>query len=58
MKMSKSQAAKEAAAGKDLGKPGKGFQQIVAKAEGKYGKASAEKIAGAQFQKQRKAGKL
>lgn len=56
--MSKSTAAKNARAGKDIGKPGKGFAKIIAKTEGKYGKKVAEKIAGAKFQQMRKAGKL
>ena len=56
--MSKSIAAKKARKGVDLGKPGKGFAKIVSKAAPKYGKERAEKIAGAQFQKMRKAGKL
>ena len=56
--MSPSAAAKAARAGKDLGKPGPGFAKIEAKAAGKYGKARAEKIAGAQFQKMRKKGQL
>jgi hypothetical protein len=44
--------------GKDEGKPGKGFAKIVKKATPKYGKETAEKIAGAQRQKMKKAGQL
>lgn len=44
--------------GKDEGKPGKGFAAIVKKATPKYGKKTAERIAGAQRQKMKKAGKL
>ena len=44
--------------GKDEGKPGKGFAKIVKKATPKYGKETAEKIAGAQREKMKKAGKL
>lgn len=44
--------------GKDEGKPGKGFAKIVKKATPKYGKKSATKIAGAQREKMKKAGKL
>ena len=56
--MSKSAAAKAARAGKDMGKPGPGFANIVAKAKGKYGLARAKKIAGSVFQKKRRAGTL
>lgn len=56
--MSKSQAAKKARKGADMGKPGKGFGAIVKQATGKYGAKVAKKIAGAQFWKMRKAGKL
>lgn len=48
--MTKSQAAK----GTDMGKPGKGFAKIANKISGDKGK----RIAGAIFQKMRKAGKL
>jgi hypothetical protein len=44
--------------GEDEGKPGKGFAKIVKKATPKYGKETAEKIAGAQREKMKKAGKL
>ncbi len=43
---------------KDEGKPGKGFEKIVKKATPKYGKETAKKIAGAQREKMKKAGKL
>lgn len=57
--MSKSQAAKKAASGKDLGKKGKNFEKIAAKAGASYGSAeSGKKVAGAVFQKLRKSGKL
>lgn len=57
--MSASAAAKQARAGKDMGKPGPGFDKIAAKAGKEYGsKAAGEKVAGAIFNKQRKAGKL
>lgn len=57
--MSKSQAAKKAKAGKDLGKKGKNFNKIAAKAGKKYGSAAAgKKVAGAIFQKKRRAGTL
>ena len=53
--MSKSTAAKQARKGKDMGKPGKGFAAIVKKTGGGE---KGKKIAGAIFQKMRKAGKL
>lgn len=53
--MTKSEAAKKAQKGVDMGKPGKGFARIVAKAGGGE---KGRKIAGAVFQKMRKAGKL
>lgn len=57
--MSASKAAKEARAGDDMGKPGKTSHKIIAKATKEYGsKAIAEKVQGAIFQKQRRAGKL
>lgn len=56
--LSKSAAAKKAAAGEDLGKPGKGFDAMVAKLTPKYGEARAKKIAGAKFQAMRRAGQL
>lgn len=59
MKMSKSQAAKMAKTGKDMGKPGKNFDKIAAKGAAEYGSAEAgKKVAGAIFQKMRKKGKL
>lgn len=57
--MSKSKAAKEAKSGKDMGKPGKGFAKVAAKAGAEYGsKEAGDKVAGSVFQKMRKAGKL
>lgn len=57
--MSKSTAAKKASAGTDMGKPGKNFGKIAAKAGKEYGSASAgKKVAGSIFQKERKAGRL
>ena len=57
--MSKSQAAKKARSGADMGKPGKNFSKIAAKAGKEYGsKAAGERVAGAIFNKMRKAGKL
>jgi hypothetical protein len=53
--MSKSKAAKEARSGKDMGKPGKNFDKIAAKSGGGE---KGKRIAGAVFQKMRKAGKL
>jgi hypothetical protein len=43
---------------RDEGKPGKGFSKMVKKLTPKYGKTSAEKIAGAQRQKMKQAGQL
>lgn len=57
--MSKSAAAKKARAGADMGKPGKNFNKIAAKAAKEYGSAAAGKrVAGAIFQKKRRAGTL
>jgi len=57
--MSKSKAAKSARKGTDMGKPGKNFGKIAANAGKEYGSAEAgKKVAGAVFQKMRKAGKL
>ena len=57
--MSKSKAVKMARAGKDLGKKGKNFSKIAAKAGAEYGSAAAGKrVAGAIFQKMRRSGKL
>lgn len=57
--LSKAKAAKEARTGKDMGKKGKGFEKIEKKAGKEYGsKEAGERVAGAMFQKMRKAGKL
>lgn len=57
--MSKSVAVKKAIAGKDMGKPGKNFSMIAAKAGKEYGSAEAgKKVAGAIFQKMRRKGTL
>jgi len=57
--MSKSAAAKAARKGKDLGKPGKGFAKIAARAGAEYGSpAAGKRVAGAIFQKMRRKGKL
>lgn len=57
--MSRAKAAKEARKGKDMGKKGKNFSKIAKKAGKEYGsKEAGEKVAGAIFQKMRKAGKL
>lgn len=57
--MSKSQAAKKARKGEDMGKKGKNFSKIAKKAGKEYGsKKAGERVAGAIFQKQRRAGKL
>lgn len=57
--MSKSSAAKKASSGADMGKPGKNFNKVAARAAKEYGSASAgKKVAGAIFQKMRRAGKL
>ncbi len=57
--LSKQQAVKKAKKGVDMGKKGKNFAKIAAKAGAKYGSAEAgKKVAGAIFQKMRKAGKL
>ena len=57
--MSKSTAATKASKGTDMGKPGKNFAKIAAKAGKKYGsKAAGKKVAGAIFQKMRRSGKL
>lgn len=59
VKKAKAKAKKESAvAERDEGKPGKGFEKIVKKATPKYGKETAKKIAGAQREKMKKAGKL
>ena len=57
--LSKAKAAKEARSGKDMGKKGKNFEKIAEKAGKEYGsKEAGERVAGAMFQKMRKAGKL
>lgn len=54
----KSYSAKAAAAGKDIGKPGKNFAKIAASAGAKYGSAAAgKKVAGAILAKMRAKGK-
>ena len=57
--MSASKAAKMARKGNDMGKKGKNFSKIASKAGKEYGsKAAGNRVAGAIFQKMRKAGKL
>lgn len=57
--LSPSAAAKAARAGKDLGKKGKNFKKIESKAAAEYGsEAAGERVAGAIFQKMRRAGRL
>lgn len=57
--MSKSAAAKKARKGVDMGKKGKNFSKIAAKASKEYGSSAAGKrVAGAIFQKMRRSGKL
>lgn len=57
--MSKSEAAKDAHKGKDMGKKGKNFDKIASKADKEYGsKEAGEKVAGAIFQNMRRKGKL
>ena len=57
--MTPSQAAKEAKRGTDMGKPGKNFAKISAKAAQEYGsKEAGQRVAGAVFQNLRKKGKL
>lgn len=53
--LSKSKAAKKARKGTDMGKPGKNFAKIAAKTGGGE---KGNRIAGAIFQKMRRAGKL
>ena len=56
---SKSEVAKEAREGKDLGHPGKGFDEVAAKASKEYGSAEAGKrVAAAAMWKMRKRGQL
>ncbi len=51
-------SAKAARAGKDIGKPGKNFSEIAAKAGKEYGsKAAGERVAGAVLAKLRARGK-
>lgn len=58
MKAKRSYSAKAAAAGKDIGKPGKNFSKIAASAGEKYGSAAAGKrVAGAILNKLRSKGK-
>lgn len=57
--MSKSAAAKKAAKGKDMGKPGKGFKKgVMTLVAGGKPLVNAKRIMGAMFQKMRRAGKL
>lgn len=57
--LTKSQAAKKAEKGEDLGKKGKNFDKIADKAGKEYGsKKAGDRVAGAIFQKMRKSGKL
>ena len=58
-RMSRSTAVKQARAGKDMGKKGKMFKKIEAKATKQYGsKARGKKVAGAVFWKKQKKGQL
>lgn len=58
-KMSRSTAVKQARAGKDMGKKGKTFKKIAAKAANQYGsKERGQKVAGAAFWKKQKKGTL
>ena len=57
--MTKSETAKKASKGKDMGKKGKNFSKISEKASKEYGsKESGDRVAGAIFQKLRRQGKL
>lgn len=57
--LSKSQAAKKAHKGEDMGKKGKNFSKIASKAGKEYGSPEAGKrVAGAIFQRMRRSGKL
>jgi hypothetical protein len=57
--MTPSQAAKKARSGADMGAKGKNFDKIAASAGAKYGsKAAGERVAGAIFQRKRRAGTL
>ncbi len=54
MQKRKSYSAKSAAAGRDIGKPGKNFGKIANKAAKEYGsKAAGERVAGAVLAKLR-----
>ena len=54
MPTQQSYSAKSARAGKDIGKPGKNFAKIEAKASKRYGsKAAGKRVAGAVLAKQR-----
>ena len=54
----RSYSAKAAAAGKDIGKPGRNFAKVAAKAGREYGsKAAGERVAGAVLAKMRSKGK-
>lgn len=58
MTTQQSYSAKSARAGKDIGKPGKNFSKIEAKAAKQYGsKAAGKRVAGAVLAKQRAKGK-
>jgi hypothetical protein len=57
--MSKSVAAKKARGGADMGKKGKNFKKVAAKAAKKYGSlAAGKRVAGAMFQHMRRKGML
>jgi len=57
--LSKATATKDARRGKDMGEKGKNFDKVVDKASKEYdSKEAGKKVAGALFQKMRKAGKL
>lgn len=57
--LSKSEAAKKAEKGEDMGKKGKNFDKIADKADKEYdSKKAGDKVAGAIFQKMRKKGNL
>lgn len=57
--LTKSEAAKKAHKGADMGKKGKNFSKIAHKTGSEYGSEEAgERVAGAIFQKMRRKGKL
>ncbi len=57
--MSKSEVAKKARKGKDLGKKGKNFDKIATRAGKEYhSKEAGDRVAGSILQKMRQAGKL